>query len=147
MQFISELPKDKNVAIRKLHLLIEKPEIEHELFEINGLKFLIDLINELETRSLPLERQLKIIEEVESKLAGELKSKFTTSLKKNPDLTEFRNPMDLEHRMLLEFIYSVSADVERSFSLLNTILTDRRLCLTENNLKSHLIIQHFHNYN
>ena len=58
--------------------------------------------------------------------------KLEKVLSKNPDLNYFYSmSMDLQEMINFEFAPLVSVDVERSFSLYNTILTDLRHSLTE----------------
>lgn len=145
--FIESLPTDKNIAIKSLQQLIKKDGLESNMLEVYQHKYLVDAITELETKSLSLSRQKQIIQEVRTMVKGDLKVKLESSLAKNPHLHYFLGEIPLPLSINFIFAPLVSVDVERSFSLLNMLLSDRRLNLTEENLKYHMVIQHYSNYN
>lgn len=68
--YIEELPSNKNDAVINLQALIGTQNSEDGLFNVFKEGFLIDAINEMETRSLTLERQVQIIRDVTDKLSG-----------------------------------------------------------------------------
>ncbi len=114
------------------------------LIEISEFTFLIDSITKLESQGLRLKEQIEILDSVKSRLKGKPLEKLKKSLNKNPDILKFTNPdNDHDFKMQIKFALLVSVDVERSFSIYKSILTDRRHNLTEENIEHFNVI----NYN
>ncbi len=114
------------------------------LIEISEFTFLTDSITKLESQGLRLKEQLEIFNNVKSKLKGKPLEKLKNSLNKNTDFLQFTNP-DNDHDFKMQIKYSplVSVDVERSFSIYKSILTDRRHNLTEENIQHFNVINYY----
>jgi hypothetical protein len=118
--------------------------LSDSLIEISEFTFLIDSITKLESQGLRLKEQIEILDSVKSRLKGKPLEKLKKSLNKNPDILKFTNPdNDHDFKMQIKFALLVSVDVERSFSIYKSILTDRRHNLTEENIEHFNVI----NYN
>lgn len=152
---------DDSEAIKTAKETIEKPELVTELTTIkSNYVCLADIITKLESSTLTLFESLALVNEAETKLATtpneKIKKKFADVLKKNTGLhalsaisrgdTAARSKFDYLSKMsptdLSCFKYAriVSCDVERSFSIFKTILTDRRRSFNVGVLFMHLII-------
>lgn len=67
-----------------------------------------------------------MIKEVEKRLTGPPLKKLKDSLKKNPDIEKFRSDGDtFDFKLKTSFAPLVSVDVERSFSMTKSILSDK----------------------
>lgn len=85
---------------------------------------------------------LKILEEVKTKLSGFAKEKLDISLSKNSDLYKFTSKNNsMDHQIKTLYAPLISVEVERSFSIYKTILTDRRISLLEPNIEKLLVIK------
>lgn len=79
--------------------------------------------------------------EAQEKLPFEYKAKLERSLAKNPSFEEIFSVESHAAAAKYSFAPLVSVDVERSFSLLKNILTDRRQRFTDENFKMYAISQ------
>lgn len=141
--FINSLDTNKSKTIMEAKKLILKEELSQQLNKVTDFEFLLDYIKCLQTENLTVLRQLEILDIVMKNLSGNIQLRFKKSLKKNPDLVylqEQYRKMPLKLQLDYKFLPFTSVSVERSFSLLKNILTERRQCLSEENLKSLMII-------
>jgi len=141
--FINNL-EDSSKATQNVKTLISLNDLSDSLIEISEFTFLTDSITKLESQNLRLKEQVEILHSVKSKLKGNLLEKLKSSLNKNPDFLKFTNSdNDYGFKMQIKYAPLVSVDVERSFSIYKSILTDRRHNLTEENIEHFNIV----NYN
>lgn len=83
-----------------------------------------------------------MVNSLKAELQGTPLEKLNSSLSKNPDLEKFvSGPSSFEFQNMTEFAPLVSVDVERSFSVLKNVLTDKRTNFTPENLEKVLVIQ------
>lgn len=133
--YVREL-KGKAVSIAKVKRIVGSSTFKYSLLALYEYDFLPKAIVKLEEEGLRVEDQLEIVNEVKRKLSGKAKEKLTASLAKNPDLASFTAITNtFEHRRITKYAPLVSVDVERSFSTHKRILSDKRLNLTEENLR------------
>lgn len=127
--FIDRLDGDNEVT-KQLKRLTKDKTLQDELLSLYEYRFLPATIKKLESQGLKLVDQLKIFSVAEEKLKESTfaRDKLLASLNKNPDIDVFRDvdKMDLAFRKDTLYAPLTSVDVERSFSLYKTILTDRR---------------------
>ncbi len=68
--------------------------------------------------------------------------KMAKYLKKNPDLLKFTSETNSpEFKRKTKFAPLVSVEVERSFSKYKSLLSEKRINLTENNIEKFIVIQ------
>lgn len=159
---------DKNEAksIREAQELLQKESLKSDLAYVEAnLSFLPVSIKLLEAHGLTLHRSLEILEDAEQKLnsipgsTGKIfQDRLANVLRKNPSLNFVKQvsrvlqggkgnlPEGLSPSLAaaLKFCPMASADVERSFSNYNNLLSDRRHSLTEENLTKMLICNFFY---
>lgn len=89
-----------------------------------------------------MEAQLGILANTQTKLRAfpNVAARLQASLDKNPDLY-FNDDLPCDERIIMKFAPLTTVDVERSFSLYRTILSDRRFTLTTENLSKLTVIQ------
>lgn len=132
---------------------------------LSNLAFLPMTITSLEEQGLPLDKALTLINNTKARLEScpgpvgrALQAKMESLLSKNPgletvqkvqkaiagegDLPNGMSPLDVAQ---MKYLPTASVDVERSFSLYKNVLSDRRQCLTEENLSMILVVQCFFN--
>ena len=100
---------------------------------------------------------LEIVEGLQTRMDFEpFKSKLSSVFEKNPDLAVFRkfkevlesgDPSDPNYIKAVEYRNAplVSCEIERVFSVMNALLTDRRQSLTVANLKYILVLSWYFN--
>lgn len=120
-------------------------KLENQLLCIHEYEQLPQYITKLETQGLTTIEQMEIINYFKETFTGYAKDQLELSLKKNPDLDKFLENQDYEHRKNTKFAPLTSVDVERSFSDLKLILTDRRTGFKEDNLCMYLVV-HFNSH-
>jgi hypothetical protein len=99
-------------------------------------------ITKLETKSLTIDQQLNIIEDIREGLTDFALEKLNNNLKKNPDFDRFISKNNsLEFKLKTLYAPLVSVDVERSFSTYKHILSDRRYNLLETNIEKYIVLQ------
>lgn len=126
--------------VNVLKKLVDDPELETQFGELTMFSELPDFIEQLESRDITLNRQISILDSITSKLDGDLLARFQEVLGRNPDLEQLRNHSNDESGTFVNAVLC-NAEVERSFSLLKNIITDRRHNLSESNVKRYLSIQ------
>lgn len=152
---------DDSEAIKTAQANIGKPELITELTTIRmHYAFLAGIITKLESSKLTLAESLALVNEAETTLATTpnqiIKKKFADVIKKNTGLHALSAIASLDTEKRLQFDYLtkmtptdlsyfkyariVSCDVERSFSIFKTVLTDRRRSFLIQVLFMHLII-------
>lgn len=136
--------KSKSQAVNGFKNILEDPELIQELISLDDYYYIIEAIEELQTESMRIENAWAIIKKVGEVLdqasCRKPSEKFSSSIKKNPDLESIFAKNELNFRLQMKFAPVVSADVERSFSITKKILAHDRCSFTESNLKMHYII-------
>ena len=165
------LNPDDAVSIEKGQHLVESSSLEADLaFIAAHLSSLPATLTQLEETGLTLIKAFALMDKAQSNIddtPGEkgdrLKMKFATVMQKNPGVNTLRtvakliqgegDPSSLPEGIgpgevaLFKFCPVSSADVERSFSVYNKILSDQRHNLTKDNLKKIIITNCFYNRN
>lgn len=141
MNYVKKLSKESESKIMMLELL-ETTEVKSSLFEILSFEFLLAIIKKLETKNLMLEEQIEILNSVKINGNELIKKKLKDSLEKNPDIGVFTNFKEIPPDLRNKFKYAklTSVDVERSFSALGHIFSEKRRSLSVSNLNYMLII-------
>jgi hypothetical protein len=117
--------------------------LSDDFLEISEMEFIVQSITKLETEGLRMSEQLEILNVVKSKLKGEALTKLKQSLLKNPDLKSFTDEKNnYDHKLQSKYAPLISVDVERSFSVYKSILTDRRQNSTETTIE-HFNVEKF----
>ena len=121
--------------------LVKNPKLVNEVIELKQFKPLIFKVKKIQSSELSAKDQIKIITELKQNLRGfeYASSKLNKSLSKNPDFKDFEEKLEKWQK------YSplTTVELERNFSCLNSMLTDRRMNLTEDNIEKY----HFIKYN
>lgn len=137
--FVDNIENDTK-ASKDLKLLIKDKNLQNDLLRFQNYRDLPKKIKELE---FELDSQLSILIEIENSLTGFAAEKFKNCLTKNTGLSKIRsNKLDLDIRLKLFHPLLVSVSVERSFSQLKNLVTDRRHGFTFENLEKMLIIRY-----
>lgn len=139
--FVDALKDKKSKAVTKLQNAIADRNIDKSLYEVHKYEFLTAAITRLEKRGLTVPEQMAILNSVKDNLRGEDLKKLERVLEKNPDWNFFEK-MPADQKIKCEYIPMVSVDVERSFSMYKSILSDRRHNLTESNVAKLNFIQY-----
>lgn len=137
--FVSEL-KGKSTDVKTLKTLVCDPELEDQLREINRFSEVPELIERLESRSITMSEQLSIVDSIRAVLSGDLLERFEGILENNPDFRSLEVLSEKDSRVFHSAVLC-NAEVERSFSLLKNIVSERRCNLSESNVKKYLSIQ------
>lgn len=161
-EIVNSLDEDSSSSIKCVKKLLQKKSIESDLvFIASNYYMLPDSINAMEKRNETLENSLKIVENAVSKIASvrgtkgcAIREKCDRVFSANSDLdtikriekcitgNEGQNLTNIKPENMLCFKYApiTSVEVERSFSKLKYILSDRRQNFTADNLKKVLVI-------
>lgn len=79
----------KNKAITNDKKPIKSEQLRQELLSLHEFRFLPSRIDFLQSNTSTLSEQLKVLDDVKSKLSGYSLEKLDKSLMKNPDLEKF----------------------------------------------------------
>ena len=135
-EFINKLVA-KNEAIVELKELLFNPNLRIQITRLIKFKCLTQNIIEIQKQSLPVRDQMKIIKNLQQILSGFSLKKLNECLSKNPDLKLFIDNLTPE-----EFYAPLTTvDVERSFSIYKSLLTDRRMRFSDDNLKKFFFVK------
>jgi hypothetical protein len=104
--------------------------LKDSLLDIRDKNHLIKAIEDLQTQSLKVTKQMEILKSVEQKLSGNSLEKLRKSLTKNPDLKKLTENTDYDLNLKTRYAPLVSVEVERSFSKYKGILSDKRHNMT-----------------
>ena len=163
--FVSTLDENEAACVADVKKLLKKNknELKMEICQIDE-KFCViaETITKLETKGQAMSKAVELWEGIISHLSNvnvpKIQQKTQSIEKKNHELENLilltrndpalleRNPYkDMSPAELSSFNYAplVSCDVERSFSMLNSVLRDNRRSFIVDNLKQHLIIAAF----
>lgn len=136
MDVIPIIKPDNPPGLDYLETLLNSPTLYEELYDVSKLKQLPVTIKKLEAKGLTKFEQRNLIVEQHALLPPYLKRKLDDCISKNPDyMVMFGDTIDRKYH----FAPLTSVDVERSFSILKTIMTDRRTCFTDVNLRHYMI--------
>jgi len=163
-QVIDKLPADA-ISVTKAKKLFAKPIVKRHLAYIEAnLSNIPPAIEKLETCGLPLTESLEVVQTLSDQLASapgktakKIAKQFEVVKGKNQGLTVVKeialvlsgeNPQDagivqdISPNIMAQFKYApiTSCDVERSFSVFKSILTNRRLSFTPENLEMYLVV-------
>jgi hypothetical protein len=117
-------------AIKSAKSLITSNTLKDSLLDIRDKNHLIKAIEDLQTQSLKVTKQMEIIKSVEQKLSGNSLEKLRKSLTKNPDLKKLTENTDYDFKLKTRYAPLVSVEVKRSFSKYKDILSDKRHNMT-----------------
>ena len=146
--FIHQCTSSESAAKTKLEKILNEKKIiqENELLDVQRLVRLSALIVPLQKRDVTVSDQWKVIEDAKALLRDwpTYSKKLDDSLAKNPDLLTLvtHNFDTLKDKFNFKFCPLVSGEVERSFSMYNSMLSSNRLSLKEINA-NHLLFLKF----
>ncbi|XP_023213695.1 uncharacterized protein LOC111616520 [Centruroides sculpturatus] len=126
----------RNVLVKLLQE--KKVNLNKELFDLCNLVKLSNIISSLEEQGLGVAEQAKLLENAKEIVSGYpiFSQKLEKVLSSNTDLIKFMSfDMNLSDKLNSEYAPLVAFDVEHSFSLYSSILSDRRHSLSEDHLK------------
>lgn len=166
---LSKMDPHESASIQKAQDVIENSQLPSDLAFIAGeLGFLPVFLKKIETAGLGLAEVFSFlhmaevkINSIEGNIGTKLREKFSSVLKRNPDIDVLRaandalqgsdekksyfpsgmEPIDVAN---LKFAPVSNVDVERSFSVFKNVLGDRRLCLTEENINKIMVTHCFY---
>lgn len=127
--FINRL-EAKTDSIVELKELLYNSNLRIQISRLLKFKILTQNIKEIQNQSLTVRNQMNIIEKLQKSLSGFCLTKLNNCISKNPDLDSFLNDLSPEefHAPL------TTVDVERSFSVYNSLLAERRIIFSYENL-------------
>ena len=153
--------EDEAFLIVAAQKLLESSEVRNDLtFIVAEFGFLPQVICQLQERGEPLPKLVKIVDDAVQRLESVpgkwgllVREKCKMVVSKNPDLDKLRNIKKVlqgDNSVVVELVPTVvqcirfapitSVDVERSFSQMKNVLSERRLNTTPENLKKHLVV-------
>ena len=150
--FMKENINTNNSSKKKISnflLLFEDNETILHLTRVCEFEFLVQGIKYLQSEGIERSQQIGIYDEIGKKLHSfsnlsienqEIYQQFICSKQKNPDLEFINNPINIFNRideqLVLLFRYAplTTVEVERSFSVRNATITNRRLALSDNSM-------------
>jgi len=145
VNFINSLAIDsKSIAIKIFKALIQVDDLSNDFLVVSEMEFMVQSITKLETEGLRISEQLEIqLNDMKSKLKGQALIKLNQSLLKNPDLKSYTNEKNnYDHKLQTKYAPLVSVEVERSFSIYKSILTDRRQNSTETTIEHFNVVKY-----
>lgn len=157
---VEQLDEDSAECFRKAQTMLKSSTIKGEIAAIaRNYGFLPGFITKLETRSAALVDVVELMHSCQSHLEAvktrdgkDLVDKFQAVLKKNPDIEKLFQistvlkgesvATDLDPAVLVAFKFAplTSVEVERSFSVEKTILSDRRTGFLMKNFENNVVI-------
>ena len=161
--FVNTLNPDDAQSIEDAQEVLKVPNLRDDLhFVASHLGFLPPLMKQIEKPDVGLVEGLFHFEKAEKKISeipgarGEaLQQKFSAVKNRNPDLKklqEIRDKIDEtcympDMRDFKNFTHAPvhTADNERSFSIYNAMLYDRRTNWTDDNIKKHVVVHCYYN--
>lgn len=158
-EIFDNLDEEGASAIRIVKHLLQKPNVKNDLIFISSnYSALPQRIKELEKRGDLLTNSCAVFQDAVNKIAAVPGDKGSSIFKKiervlsaNSDYIVVKNisdsfcnkqadvDLDLEHIVCFKYAPVTSVEVERSFSRLKYILSDRRQGFTVENLKKYLV--------
>lgn len=138
-RYIATISAEDNLGISESLMLMHDPATMDELITLNELSFLPASIKRLEAHGLTIDEQKSIIDSAMERLKDPFKAKLMSLLANNPSYVDIFGLKDLEDRRIFKYAPLVSVDVERSFSSIRLIDSDRRQHFTAEHLKQHAI--------
>lgn len=132
--------EEQSKSMDDLIVLVNSTEVRLYLLEVYKTSKITETIRKLEKRGLEIREQRKLIDDIREDLPDEFKTKLDDCLRKNPDYeTIFKQS---SHEFNLKYLYAplTSVEVERSFSQLKNILTERRNHFLPKNLMQYAFI-------
>ncbi len=163
---VDQLDPDDALSIRESQRIMDVESVGADLaFTKTYLEFLPSSIKQLEEAGLPLTQALAILEGVKVKVStipgtkGKVfQDKLKNVLEKNPGLSVMQQagqvlagegnslpqgfgPFEVAR---LKYAPVVSVDVERSFSMHKSVLTEQRTRFTEENLEKTCVVQYYY---
>lgn len=127
-----------------LQRLFKLKKLETDLINLSKYTPIAEIITKLEAKDLTKDEQFGLLEQVKNIVKGTVyEQKFNSSLDKNPDLISFFDTSNsLTDREKRIFCPITSCEVERSFSVYKSILSDRRRNFLPSNLAMTMIIKY-----
>ena len=143
-KFINEL-SHKNKALSDLKVCIEDKDLKVQLNNLLKYKLLTQSITAIQKDSLTINDQIqminKLIQHFKSINDKACLSKLKKSLSKNTDFLLYLNQ---KYDPIEKYSPMTTVWVEKSFSTLKFMLTDRRLSLKTDNIEKYLFVQYNH---
>ncbi len=135
MKFINNLDTDSK---HRLLNIANSPGFISELFHVSEQKFIANTILKLESLGLTLAEQLNEFQNIKQKLNDQyLIDRFLQIESKNPDLNYFLN-FDSNSCTFFNYLNLTTVQVERSFSFLRTLLSEKRRSISSKNIFGYL---------
>ena len=138
--YVSGLAGEDCCAIEPLIENLNSSQRRSELLSIYEIRSLISTIKSLEERGLIIREQKELIDSARTRLPSAFARKLDSCLAKNPDFERLFKLEDLNHSIRYLQSPLASVDVERCFSQLKCILTDRRQSFNETNFLHYAIV-------
>ena len=140
-KFIENMAHKKSQTVVKLKNLVENPKLFNEMIELCQFKPLILKLKEIQNENLSAKHQIDIINELRGDLNGfgYALTKLNDSLSKNTDFKWFEGVIP----PWAVYAPLTTVELESCFFCLESMLTDRRVNFTEENIEKF----HFIKYN
>ncbi len=142
-KFIDKL-ENKSKAIKDAKILCKSSLVKSQLQNMNPFRFILEKIKLFQTSNLSIQQQMDLLNDTKKNLKNVEYAfqKMAKYLKKNPDLLKFTSETNSpEFKRKTKFAPLVSVEVERSFSKYKSLLSEKRINLTENNIEKFIVIQ------
>lgn len=157
------LDEDEAASICMIKNILNSNVLKNNIaFVSANFVFISDCITKLETQGLSINEALNVVNDAQNRInsvtgetAGKIKVKTKSVLEKNPGFKKIQNigkilsglsdvsvnELSASEIGSFKFAPITSCDVERSFLVYKTILNDRRMNLTPENIKFIMVVQ------
>lgn len=144
-QFFESHDKSDKAAVESLRCIkkmLSGSRLMESLVELQPFVELPKIIEQLQKREKSTADQLKLLDKVRDLIKGTDHEKvLQRSLSKNVDLITFTKSTDLKQRLDRQFCPLTGAEVERSFSIYNWLLSANRASFKPLNVRNHMIVK------
>lgn len=135
-------------SLSVIRAIVKQSQLRTDIIELSQYSEIPNIITKLEKQSMSVDSQLNYVNQVKDIIKGtQFENILSQSLAKNPHFISFfdtasNSILDLKNR---KYCPLTSCDVERSFSVYRSILSDKRTNLTTSHLTSMMIIKYNQN--
>lgn len=136
--FIENLKDDKSRALNQAKELINSDTFNREIVALQKFRFMPKIIKKFQSESLSIEQQFHLIQDAKSNLSDIYLDKLNDYLDNNSGFQNIQK-LDVPTRKLFFFAPLTTTDVERSFSVYNDLLTNKRHRLNEESIQKYMI--------
>jgi hypothetical protein len=137
--YVATIDDEVNLGIDDLLELMADRETRNQLTALHDISFLPASITRLEKQGMTIDEQKSIIDDALARLKDPFKAKLLSLLSNNPSYSDIFKLTSMHDMRIFRFAPLASVDVERSFSSIKLIDSDRRQSFTAEHLKQYAI--------